>query len=324
MVARRESYLISCVAVRVLVALFAVAVVAATAHADSELAEAHRLEAALDYEGALAVVDKAISHGGADPQRLAELHLLAGTLAADLDRTDVATDHFARLLALHPGQRLPEGTSPKITTPFDAAKAKNVPALHVTPTYIHGVVTIVPDADPLRLVRGLQVRIIDALGRADDVTGATALRVELPPNTRATEASALDEYGNRVWVGPLSEPVPVVVSTPWYSNWKTYAIAGTVAAAFGVFAASRMSSDQDAWDALRQDDGQHDFSELDKLRINGDKWATTANISFAIGGALGVVAVVQLIRHLPRKGEDARVTITPGPGAIGVGLAGAF
>jgi len=294
------------------------------AHADQDLAEARRLQAALDYEGALAVVDKAIAHGGADPDRLAELHLLGGELAAGLDHPDVATDHFARLLALKPGVRLPDGTSPKITEPFDAARGKNVPPLHVTPTYIHGVVTIVADADPLHLVRGMEVHIINQLGAADEVSEPSSLRIVLPTGARATEVHALDEYGNRVWLGAISEPPPVPVTVKWYDNWKTYAIAGIVATAFGLYAWQKLSNDQDAWDALREDDGQHDFTELDKLRANGDKWALAANISFGLAAALAITTAVEAIRHRPRPDDRVGLRLTSGPGSVGLGIAGGF
>jgi hypothetical protein len=309
--------------VKLLAAVLATAVVAGVARADADLAEARRLQAALDYEGALAVVDKALAHGGADPDRLAELHLLAGTLAAGLDRNDVAEDHFARLLALRPGQRLPDGTSPKIAGPFEAALARKIPALHVTPTYVHGVVTIVPDADPLHLVVALEVRVVDSLGRLDDLASHDGLRVVLPPGTKATEATALDASGNRVWVGAIAEPPPPVVHIPLYASWKLYAAGAGVATAFGLFAWQRMVGIQDEWDTLRADNFHHDYTQLTRTEARGREWATIANVSFAIGGAFAIAAGIQAVRNAKAKASEERVglRVIPGPGDIGIGLA---
>src|SRR5262245_5385207 len=94
------------------------------AHAEDELARARQLEGQLEYEQALAIVEAALARGGAEPARWVELHLLAGRLAAGLDRARVAEDHFARVLALRPETTLPEGTSPKLTAPLAAARAR--------------------------------------------------------------------------------------------------------------------------------------------------------------------------------------------------------
>ncbi|HTL35912.1 MAG TPA: hypothetical protein VL326_22435, partial [Kofleriaceae bacterium] len=69
---------------------------------DAELVHVKELEAKLEYEEALTLVEKIIARGGADTQKLVELHFLAGKLAAGLDRVDVAQEHFARVLSLEP------------------------------------------------------------------------------------------------------------------------------------------------------------------------------------------------------------------------------
>lgn len=101
--------------------------VATPAHADDPaLAEARRLEAQLDYEPALVIVEQLIARGDATREQLVERHLLAGKLAAGLERRDVAQAHFKRVLELAPDTTLPAGTSPKITEPFEAARAQTV------------------------------------------------------------------------------------------------------------------------------------------------------------------------------------------------------
>src|SRR5262249_28160285 len=134
----------------------AIALTAGRALADDELARARRLEASLEYEQALATVEGALDRGGADPARLVELHLLAGRLAAGLDRAAAAEDHFARVLALRPDTALPPGTSPKLTAPFAAARARSAP-LEVHATAVGGLVALVVSRDALGLVSGISV-----------------------------------------------------------------------------------------------------------------------------------------------------------------------
>src|SRR5688572_29373755 len=74
----------------VVVFTLALALAAGPARAEDDLARARRLEAQLEYEPALAIVEGALRRGGAEPARTVELHLLAGRLAAGLDRAAAA------------------------------------------------------------------------------------------------------------------------------------------------------------------------------------------------------------------------------------------
>ena len=307
--------------------------VAAPARADEprgvdQLAEAHRLEGALEYEKALVLVERIIAHGGADPARLAELHLFAGKLAAGLDRGASAEDHFARVLALRPDARLPEGTSPKLTVRFEAARIRGIPPLRVTTTIANGVATIAPEADPLGLVAGIAVRVVDASGKPDEVSDRSARRVAIPPMARATEIAALDASGNRVWVGDA--PVePVVITPPHppehhdgvehrsaFAKWPTWAISAGALAAIGGGFAWRSKSLQDEWNRLRAEDNQHDFSSLQSIEHRGRTYAVAADISF---GAAGAAAIVSLILLATSHEPKPIVGITPGSTTIGIG-----
>src|SRR5262249_10663726 len=143
-----------------------------------DLADAKKLEAALDFEGALAIVDRVIAGGGADRDKLVELHVFAARLAAGLDREPVAEDHFARALALSPSMTLPEGTSPKIVRPFETARAHTVP-LRVTGSVDRGVATVVADSDALALVAGIAVDVVEH-GERRVLREAQGRRVEIP------------------------------------------------------------------------------------------------------------------------------------------------
>ena len=94
---------------------------------------------------------------------------------------------------------------------------------------------------------------------------------------------------------------------------------------FALIAADKMSSYQDEWNALREDDGQHNFSSLTRIQQLGERWATVANISFAVTGALGIATAVEAYRHRPRATDDrVGLRLTPGPGSVGIGLATGF
>jgi len=308
-----------------------VLLVGASARADDDLAEVHRLEGALDYDRALALVEKLIARGGADPARLADLHLLAGKLAAGLDRAAAAEDHFARVLALRPDTRLPDGTSPKLTVRFEAARIRGIPPLHVSATLARGLLVVAPEADPLGLVVGVQVDVVDRAGRRDQIAERAALRVAIPPSSTATQVAALDANGNRVWVGPAptgersasAEPIappphpPEHHDTPEgsspFARWSTWAIAAGAIGAIGGGFAWRSKSLQDQWNRLRAEDGQHDYSSLQSIEHRGRTYAIAADISFGVAAAAGVVAVILAVTH-----RESKITVGP------AGVAGRF
>jgi hypothetical protein len=310
-----------------IILLFALA---GQARADDELVEAKRLEAVLEYERALALVDRAIAHGGAAPGRLAELHLLAGKLAAGLDRTMIAEDHFARLLALQPDVALPDGTSPKITAPFEAARARIIP-LHVTATISGGFAAVSVESDPLSLVAGIHVRVVDPAGRPSDVDEPHALRIQLPPGTAVREIVARDANGNDVWVAP-APPEPTVTDkqspessrspntierqTPLYGRWGAWAIATGVALASGGVCAWRFGVAQNQWNDWKQ--GGHDYSDLVALEDRGRRWGLAANISFGVAAATGITTMIVYLTH--RAEPPVTVTVT----SESLGVAGRF
>lgn len=310
--------------------MVAIAAIAGTARAEDELAEARRREAALDYQGALAIVDRVLGRGGADPGRYAELHLLAGRLAAGLDQPQVAEGHFARVLALRPETRLPDGTSPKLTAPFDIARARTL-LLQLRVTAIQGLVTIHLDADALGLVAGIQVHVIDRAGTHSDVVARRAMRIAIPSGTSAVEVAALDASGNRVWTGPApSEPAVVgatgvprddrVVSDESPSvlaRWPLWAALTGVAIGTGAVATWKFRTTQSDWDDLQRS-GTAEFSALEDLEQRGRRWGWTANIAFGAAVVTGIVSLTFYVR-----GSNGPVAFSVGPGT-GLAVAGSF
>ena len=301
-----------------------VCIVASTrAHADPELVRARELEAALEYDAALAIVDQVLARGDADPARFVELHLFAAKLAAGLDRGTLAAQHYAIVLAVRPDTALPAGTSPKLTEPFVAAKARATP-LVVSARAVQGLVTL-ETRDPLGLVTGIAVHTIDRAGQHRDVIDRAALRVVIPNDATAIEVAALDRAGNRIWVGPPVTavtpvtPAPTSTSTPIYARWSTWAIASGGALVLGGVFAWRVSVAQNEFDDLRDASPPADFSKLEAVEARGKRWALTANLTF---GVAAVAAIATGVFYL-RRDESSAVALTAGPG-VGLGLAGAF
>ncbi len=285
---------------------------AATARAD-DLAEARRLQATLEYDKALAIIDAAIARGGAEPALLAELHMLAGELTAGLDRQTDAEDHFARAMALRPDASLPDGTSPKLTTPFEAARARGA-ALRIHATAEHGLVSIVADTDPLGLAAGIAVRIVDARGQHGELVARTARSVALAPGTTAIEVAALDASGNRVWLGAVPRELPPPDEPALLARPAPWAITAVVLAAAGGAFAWKTSSLQSQWNAAN--DGIHDYSQLTALESRGKDYAIAADIAFGLT-ALAAAATVVLYLRGPAH-EPTRTTLLVSPGAIGI------
>lgn len=244
-----------------------------------DLAEAIRLEAALEYDQALAIVDRVIAAGTTtEPARLAELHLYAGRLAAGLDRRDAARAHFAIALALSPALALPAGTSPKITAPFEAARAASSPLrVHATPA---GAVI---DADPLGLVR-----------RTDGFV-------------------AYDEHGNVVWRGaaPATPPPPLRDEEPGFAGrWTTWVGVAGAALVVGGLSAWRFQTAQDDWDRSSQD-GMHDLAQLHAIEDRGNRWGVATEVGFGVAAAASVTAAILYVVHRP-------VPVVVGDRAVGL------
>jgi hypothetical protein len=303
--------------VRLLV--IAAIVAAAPAYADDTIADARRLEASLEYEQGLAMVERVIAHGDASPDQLAELHLLAGRLAAGLDRAAVAEDHFARSLAIRPDATLPAGTSPKLTAPFEAGRARSE-MLAVTVTLGTDAVSYAPQ-DPLGLIVGIELEI-EIAGKRSVIRDARALRIELPAGASVIEERGLDEAGNRAWVHHRVEDPVVIVPPPppivhregpsLFARWPTWAIAGGVALVAGGVSAWRFTVDQNEWNRLRGEDGTHDFSQLQALETRGRQWGIAADISFGVAGAAAIAGVAAWLTHRDEP------SVIVGPSSIGV------
>ena len=281
----------------------------ASAQAD-QLAEAKRLESQLEYEPALVIVEKLIAQGGNERDRFLELHLFAGKLAAGLDRGAVAEEHFARVLALDPLRTLPDGTSPKITGPFDTARARAAP-LRVRTTVAAGTASLVVESDALGLVGGMSVLPVD--GRE---LRAAATQIGVPASPRIDQISALDAFGNRLWTQTIAPPIETPTPSGGRSivtRWQLYGAIGAAGFAAAGFGAWRMNVAQNEFDRLKADGG-HDYSQLRAVEDRGDRWALVANIGLGVGAAGALAATIAYLTHR----DESRVYVTATPSTLGI------
>lgn len=300
------------------VAIALVVAITSIARADTQgdLAEARRLEAALEYDKALVIVDRVIANGGATRENLVELHMLAGRLAAGLDREQVAEDHFARALALAPATSLPEGTSPKIMRPFESARTRSV-ALRVRGAVDRGVATITVESDPLGLVAGMAVK----LSGSGEVREPQGRRIELPAQGHATDLIALDAYGNQVWSQPVAMTAPPLVTRarPFYKNPWLWGSLFIVSTGVGVVGAVQLTSAQNEWNALN--DGMHDYSELHAIETRGKSWGVAANLGFGLAVVTGIATTWLIVTG---RSSSSSIAVLAGGDMTGLAVTGDF
>ena len=226
------------------------------------------------------------------------MNLIAGRLAAGLDHADTAQAHFVRVLALRPNTQLVAGTSPKLQTPFDAARAMDPTLeleLRADPTRAFATVA----HDPLALVTGLRATFV-----AGDGTRSTrvehALELAVPAGQRVATLEAIDEHGNQLaiaqfsiepeHVSPLPVP-PITQGTPIAKHWVTYTAISGAGLVVGGLCAWRFSAAQDEWNRL-DGEGGHAYSQLNAIEQRGQRFAIAADVSLGVAAIAGVVAAV--------------------------------
>ena len=296
------------------------ALIAATSvvRADPDLDRARQLEAQLEYEQALKIVDEILARGGADPARYVELQMFAGKLAAGLERDVLAEQYFARAIAVKPDVGLPSGTSPKIGVPFTRARSRKLPLI-ISASNKQGLVAL-DVSDAIGIVRGIAVRVRIGDKHADLVE-RNARSVMVGPEAKIVHVAALDVAGNHLWVGRTQHEPAVVVPPrreprPRIARWSTWALATGVAGTATAIAGWRFSVAQDEFDR-RRTDGMTDFTELQAIEDRGKRWGLVTNVGLGVTAATGIATIVFALRG------STRIVVTPGPGT-GVGMTARF
>jgi hypothetical protein len=342
---------------RWLFAAVAVVVVAymAPAHADA-LSDARKAVDASDYPTAKGMLDTALKAGTASPTELAEIYRLSGIVEAALGNAQGATVLFAKWLSLDTRASLPDGTSPKLKRPFDAAvtqAAKRGPIEAKAETEDDPpAVTLVIVNDPHKLIVGAKVyfRIDKRPEQQLAADGQDRIKIELETGKRLDlRLHGIDEYGNRV-VELGSKSVPIVITssgktkviidpkdgdlvrkplepeTPrsWYAQWWVWGIATGVAAGVGGFFAWRTHGDLQDLKSLNANSYVHPWADAQAAEISARRNLLVTNISAGVTGAFAIgTLILFLTRPTPRETET-RAAITPIPGGGAVVLGGHF
>ena len=334
--------------------LIALLLLEGEARADDPLAVARKAVAESDYVSARPALTAALGAGGRSPEDVVEIYRLSGIVEAALGDAKAAADAFTHLLVLSPRTALPEGTSPKITRPFDAAARylAGRPGLEVkTESRSHPpAIALVVVSDPLNMVAAARAVFTVDGGpeRTADAEASERTDIALPSGRRIdVRLFALDVHGNRlveigsrevpivvlgdapppvVPVAPPPRPAPVaqtVAARPLYLRWWPYAAAGVAAlGATGYFAWS-VHSDTDELDRLNADSVHHRFGEARDVEDRARRNALFTNIGLGVTGALAIAAGV-LYLTTPRDRAETRAAAVPLPGGGAVVLGGTF
>jgi hypothetical protein len=323
------------------------------AWADDPVAVARQAVAESDYVAARPVLTAALEGGGRSPEDLVEISRLSGIVEAALGDAKAATEAFTRLLALSPRAALPDGTSPKIRRPFDAAARyiADHAGLEVrTETASQPpTITLVVVSDPLNMVAAARAVFIVDGGpeRTTDVEASERTAIVLPAGRRIdARVAALDAHGNRlveigsrevpiVIVGeapaviarppppPRKPPVVARAAPPLYRRWWPYAAASVAfAGATGYFAWSTHSA-TDELEQIIANSVPHRFGDARAVEDRARRDALLTNIGLGVTGAFALAAGAMYLLT-PRDHVETRVTAVPVRGGGAVVLGGTF
>jgi len=196
--------------------LATLAAAAAPAPAQPDPAElidrAQREMIELDFERAIELLEAAEATGRNRRDQLLVIYRSLGESQASLGHRDAAESEFRRLLALAPEAELEPGSSPKIASPFGAARSfmSARPALAATCDQVGRSAVVIVVSDPLDLVAAARPTRADgsALAGGKRATGRPHIRLDIPADAPAAIACAvLDRHGNELLRAPVRKPV---------------------------------------------------------------------------------------------------------------------
>jgi hypothetical protein len=316
---------------------------------DTALALARRDVESSDYLAARSALVAALNAGSSSPKELAEIWKLTGIVEGALDDEKAATAAFEKWLALDPDGKLPDGTSPKITRPLDAAAArmkKRAPLKVKTETSSDPPsVTVVVVSDPDRMVTRARVHVRADGGKEAVLEGAGKGRITiaLPHGKRLDlQVEALDAHGNRVVelgttdvpivitsekpkgggdVKPppdhrIVEPVPAQESRPVYLSPYVWGGVAIVFAGVGSYFGYEARVNANRLDDLNKTSQQHMFSDATALESTTRTDVLLFNIGMIGGGALAIGTVVLYMTQPETAEKRVGVVPTHGGGAI--------
>lgn len=342
---------------RWLLAAAAVVVVAhsAPAHADS-LSDARKAVNGSDYPTAKTSLDAALKAGTASPAELAEIYKLSGIVEAALGNAQGATTLFAKWLSLDPKASLPDGTSPKLKRPFDAAatQAQTRGAIEAKAETEDDppAVTLVIVNDPHKLIVGAKVyfRVDKRPEQQLAADGAGRIKIELETGKRLDlRLHAVDEFGNRV-LELGSKEVPIVITSSgqnkvlvdpteralvkaplepaaprsWYAQWWVWGVATGVSAAVTGFFAWRTHGDIQELESLNANSYAHPWTDAQTVESRARRDLLITNIGLGVTGAFAIGTAILFLTRPKQQETEPRAAITPIPGGGAVVFGGHF
>lgn len=336
---------------------------AARADENPHLARARGELDELKYDRAARSLEQALATGTNGPAELAEIYRLSGEVAAALGDAKVAEEHFRRLLAIKPDARLAAGVSPKISQPFEAARAwfssrTPIQVRHELSADEPRSITVLVDSDPLNMIAAARANVVVDGGAAERIErkGPAPIELTLPEEGRLeVEVAAVDRYGNRVV--EISTPSrPIVVPAPRrvedaggggggdgddddrdrrtapsrsiFGRWYVWGGLALGFAAAGTWFGFQALDAEEELARLNMNSSMHDFTEALEVENRGRRHALVANINFGVAGALGLVATYLIVKDLgssdaPRR-DTARVIPSADPNGVGVTIVAPF
>ena len=296
------------------------------------LAELNAHVHALRYAEARATAERALELGAARGEDLAAMARALGIITASLDDLATAEQWFLLWLSIDPTARLDPGTSPKVTAPFAAAKARATTPLDISLTSEGPRYLIHVRGDPGRFVRTVVVRAHDTRAHATTfeidpyAPGARAapdgfvVGVESEPFPDvAIDVSLRDAHGNellgasqrRPTPAPNGEkPPPPPPRRSFFARPAPYAVVAGVAAGLGGVFVWRRSVATDDLDHILANSSRYTFADAEDARGRAERHGWSAVASFAAAGALATAAVILAVR----APDERAVTIAPTEG----------
>lgn len=288
--------------------------------ASLKLADARASAQRLELERALALGREALRAGDASASETWQIHALLGETAAAMGLREAAVESFTRALLLFPAYELAPNPSPKLSDPFQEARAavrgKRLIAVPTAQLNSSGEVRAVVqiEGDELALVAGGRLYA----GEQDrflphDLARTDALRGRYTCAQRPCRyfVALLDAFGNElVLAGSETAPlfaddlssraapqVPVHTESAasemraFYQRPSTYFIAAAVLAAAGGGFALKLQADQAAMVRIESQRERHFYSEL--VRADAAR-ATDQVLMFTSFGASALTCGVAL------------------------------
>ena len=311
----------------------------APAHAAaSALEQAQRAIEALDYRSAQRALAEAEQTAGNDLPTTLRILELQGIVAAALGEEAVAAERFGRLLYLAPSHQLSQGLSPRLTAPFEAARAANEGKrglefdVRLLPSPTGATAHVEIQHDPLQLARGVRVRVLAPppvrSQEAPLLEGKVSM--PLPPSASEVVVELLGAHGSTVsQQGPLAVPgAPRAAEAlqerpslrPYF--WTASAGAGAALAGGVVLGLRSQSARQRLLEAREQNPitnlTQREASELNARSVSE---ARIANVLFVSSAALALGATVLFLAEpvapeAPSTSTGLSARLAAGPGGV--------